>query len=312
MRFGTIENISIIPNSNGLITDSILPGYLPGDLVKPILPIDNVPPDKPTGNTYVNGAIVDETGQLIMSVLIRMIDNKSGTDLITPYYATTGYYDAWTTVTPDAVSIVFKAKGYNDQKLSFQQLLAAPDVIMKKGNNIPSWAILLVIAAVAYLSKKNKKKIGEFTHNDAMLIFLLIGGVLAFNVVMKILRSLGLGGDPTGNEQTNPNSAFNPTYWKQYQGQFTHAISTAEGIAFATTIHNAFSVFQDDFNQIFGVFTQLKTKAEVSFVADMFSQQYNENLLTFLTDGGGVLPWDGLSYSHLQTILDLVKKLPAY
>ena len=56
----------------------------------------------------------------------------------------------------------------------------------------------------------------------------------------------------------------------------------------------------------------MKTKANVSYLADIFSQAYNEDLLTFLTDGGGILPWDGLSETHLKTITDLVAALPSH
>lgn len=313
MKFGTIENIKVIPDSNGLITTQDLVKPFPplpladngDDLVKPYPPIGN-------GNVYVEGAIVDEQGTLLTSVLVRLVDNYSGSDLVTPFYTTTGYYDAWTDLGADAASIIFKAKGFNDQKHSFAELLNAPDVIMHKGNNIPGWAIIAVIGAVVLLSKKKKKKIGEFTNSDAMLIFLLIGGVIAFNVVMKILRSLGLGGDPTDNEQSDPRSCWKPTYWQQYAGQYTHTITEAEGRAYASTIQNAFHVYTDDYNAILSVFSALRTKAEVSFLAWVFNKQYQEDLLSFLTDGGGILPWDGLSYSHLQTILELVKKLPAY
>jgi hypothetical protein len=58
-------------------------------------------------------------------------------------------------------------------------------------------------------------------------------------------------------------------------------------------------------------FSQVKTKAAVSFLADVFQQRYKQDLLTFLTNGGGILPWDGLSDNQLRTLLTYTNRLPA-
>jgi hypothetical protein len=89
-------------------------------------------------------------------------------------------------------------------------------------------------------------------------------------------------------------------------------IRVATAQEYAKTIHGAFTVFQDDFNAIMSVFSQLKTQSQISFLSDVFSKMYKEDLLSFLTDGGGILPWDGLSDTNLEKLTDLVNKLPKY
>jgi hypothetical protein len=96
----------------------------------------------------------------------------------------------------------------------------------------------------------------------------------------------------------------------QQFSSFTYALTADQAEDFAYKIQNAFTVFQDDWNVILSVFSQMRTKANVSFLADIFMQQYNEDMLSFLTDGGGVLPWDGLSKSHMDTLINMVQKLP--
>jgi hypothetical protein len=122
----------------------------------------------------------------------------------------------------------------------------------------------------------------------------IIGGVAIFGilVVNRVLIRLGIvegrGGKKVQQELTNPNSPWKPSYYKTAPaGALLLTRATAE--AKAKTIHDAFTVFQDDFNAIMSVFSSLRTKSQVSFLADVFSQKYNEDLLSFLGDGGGIL-----------------------
>ena len=146
---------------------------------------------------------------------------------------------------------------------------------------------------------------------DALLIG---GGVIAFFAIKKLLIKFGIASGPgtqqTINELTNPGSPWKPEYWKKGSGALL--IKNAVADKYATTIHNAFTVFQDDFNAIVSVFSQLKTKSQVSYLAQKFAEKYNEDLLQFLTNGGGILPWDGLSDSQLLQITNYVNKLPAF
>lgn len=143
------------------------------------------------------------------------------------------------------------------------------------------------------------------------------GGLVAFFAVKKVLVKLGIatgeGEQSAINNIINPYSPWKPAYWQEARKKNTVALLTRSGAEnYAKIIHNAFGLFQDDFNAILSVFSALKAKTQVSFLAQVFSEKYNEDLLSFLTDGGGILPWDGLSDSQLKQLTDLVSRLKNY
>ena len=144
-------------------------------------------------------------------------------------------------------------------------------------------------------------------------VLLIGGGVIAFFAIRKLLIRFGIASGPGSqnvvNQISDPNSFWKPNYWNKPGALL---ITNAVADKMATDIHKAFTVFQDDYNSIFAVFSQLKTKSQVSYLAYRFQQKYGEDLLTFLTNGGGILPWDGLSDAQLLQITTLVNKLPAY
>lgn len=152
---------------------------------------------------------------------------------------------------------------------------------------------------------------------DINLNTVLIAGTAIFGilVVRRILIKFGVlegrGGSNVQKELTNPNSPWKPEYWKSAPaGTLLLRRATAE--EYAKKIHDSFTLTQDDFNQIQSVFSRMVTKSQVSFLSDVFSQVYGEDLLSFLGDGGGILPWDGLSDTNLAKITDLVNRLPQY
>lgn len=148
----------------------------------------------------------------------------------------------------------------------------------------------------------------NITAKDVLLIG---GGLIAFTAIRKLLIAGGVipgpGGALVQSLQISPQSYFKPTYYKRTGGII---IRRADAESYAKQIHNAFGLFQDDFNAVMAAFSKIKTKAGVSFLADVFQQRYNEDLLTFLTNGGGLLPWDGLSDSQFKTLLDYTNRLP--
>lgn len=153
---------------------------------------------------------------------------------------------------------------------------------MPKGNNITTKDVLYISGA-------------------------LIGYTLIRNVLIKAGFAAGPGTQSVSAQMVNPDSYFKPTFYKRTGGRL---ITRATAEMFANRIHNAFGLFQDDFNAVFSVFSQVKTKAAISFLADVFQQKYKQDLLTFLTNGGGILPWDGLSDAQLKQVLELTNKLP--
>jgi len=180
----------------------------------------------------------------------------------------------------------------------------------------PIWllAIPLVIAATSDKKKGNSiSGIGKVDTNNVLLIG---GGLIGLTIVNKLLVSLGIsrgqGGQAVISEQTNPNSPWKPAYYKALPtGTQYYTLTETGGNQFSATIYKAFTLFKDNFDQIMSVFGQLQTKTQVSVLAEYFKNNYNRDLLTFLTDGGGILPWDGLSDNQLKTVTDYVNNLPA-
>ena len=145
----------------------------------------------------------------------------------------------------------------------------------------------------------------------------IIAGTAIFGILVarRLLIKLGIlegrGGSQVQRELADPASPWKPTFYKRAPaGSLILTSSVAN--EYARRIHDAFTVFQDDFNAIQSVFSRLQTKSQVSYLADVFNQKYKEDLLSFLGDGGGILPWDGLSDTNLAKITDLVNRLPQY
>lgn len=205
--------------------------------------------------------------------------------------------------------VTFSATGYADLVTTVSELiLQAGDVQLKR----PSLLVpIIVVTAGALVLMRKRKKVGAVSSNDLMPVVLVGGVVFGAHVISRILDKFGLGGDPTIPTQADPTSPWKPAYWRQFTS-FTYAITTSQAKEYSATIHNAFTIFQDDYNAVMSVFSALRTKANVSYLVDIFSQTYSEDLLTFLTDGGGILPWDGLSKDHLNIILAYVDKLPTH
>lgn len=142
---------------------------------------------------------------------------------------------------------------------------------------------------------------------------LYVGGALvAFTLIRNVLIRAGIAAGPgsqsASTQITDPRSYWKPTFYRTQAG--ARLITRARAELFAKRIHDAFGIFQDDFNAVMSIFSQVPSKAAVSWLSDVFQQKYKQDLLTFLTNGGGILPWDGLSDAQLKQLLDLTNKLP--
>ena len=142
-------------------------------------------------------------------------------------------------------------------------------------------------------------------------VLLIGGGLLAFTAIKRLLIAGGIAAGPgtkaSSDEIIYPTSYWKPQYYKRVGGRFlTRSVTES----YARQIHNAFGIFQDDFNAVLAAFNRMPSKAAVSFLADVFQQLYKEDLLTFLTNGGGILPWDGLSDAQLKQLIAFTNKLP--
>jgi hypothetical protein len=259
----------------------------------------------------VEGYIFDkQTNAPINDGVITLVDMNTGSK--GPFYQLqNNSYSAWAEI-PDAIAVYFDSPGHKAQVVPITKLATSPDIYLDK--SLPIAAIAAAAGILLLTSKKKKGSISgtkeKLTTSDVMPFVLIGGALLSWNIIQQILDKLGLGSDKNvRDEQTDPNSEWKPDYWRKFTS-YTYAITESQAGEFAKTIHNAFTVFQDDFNAIWSVIAQMRTKANVSFLNWKFIKEYNEDLLSFLTDGGGVLPWDGLSKKHMDQIINYVNNLP--
>jgi len=246
-----------------------------------------------------------------LAAVVTLVDNETNT-VSTIQVNTDGRYTIdFDETAPgiDNLEVVFSSQGYKSLSLTLGQLRGGTtDIFLEKTNTL---FLIAVAVGLFYVFKNKKKKVGALQTQDLMPFLMIAGAVLGFNALTKLLDKLGLGKDPAAADLSDPNSPWKPNYWRQFT-TFTYSVSLAEADQYAETIHNAFTVFNDDFNAIMGVFSNLRTKANVSYLSDIFFRKYNEDLLSFLGDGGGLLPWDGLSSAHKSELISYVSKLPSH
>ena len=151
---------------------------------------------------------------------------------------------------------------------------------------------------------------------DDSKILLYGGGLLIvyFGILRPLLEKLGIARSQADqqliNQQNLPNNKnpFSPVYWKTITGAKLY--NKNDTISFAKRIYEAMGFFSDDEPAVFSVFSQLKYKTQVSWLADIFQQKYKIDLLDFLKRGKGQLPQAGLNSDELQQIINIVNALP--
>lgn len=272
------------------------------------------------GQVYVQGTIFDAStnGELFGATITLLDESNQPVSAPTTLAANSNTFTVWTD-TPDARRVAIDKDGYAPTAMEFTYLQTNPQIFLQPLTQAAAptdmkkyWWVALV--ALPLLMKK-KKQVGVLSNEHIKWVLYGVGGLFAYKFLRDLLARLGLvegaGGAATDQQQADPNSPFKPTYWKQFSS-FTYALTAQQATDYSETIHGAFGVFQDDFNSVFGVFSNMRTKANVSFLADTFQQKYGEDLLSFLKDGGGLMPWDGLSDAHLKQIVDLVNNLPTH
>ncbi len=117
-------------------------------------------------------------------------------------------------------------------------------------------------------------------------------GILAgsyFLVIKPILQKFGVvntaaddANDKLSDQYaTGKGSPFDPNYFKTVSKAII--LTSASADALAETIYNAFSVWGDSEDTVYGVFRQLKTKTQVSYLSYVFFQKYKYDLYQYLT-----------------------------
>lgn len=139
-----------------------------------------------------------------------------------------------------------------------------------------------------------------------------IGAVIAYFLVARpILTKLGIiKSDKViaiENETLKINTPWNPNYWKQFNRPILITDKASDDII--AIIQDSFGVLADNYDSILAQFKKLSYKTQVSYLADKWQQQKGTDLLSFLGNGGGIFPWDGLSNDHLSSLITFVNNL---
>lgn len=166
--------------------------------------------------------------------------------------------------------------------------------------------ILLVI-----LNERKKKSVGEIDTKNLMPLLLIGGAVIGFDLLKKLFESIGIWNSAEtkqlDNQESNPSSYWNPNYYTQFSS-YSYAIDTSQAMALAKQIYDSFGMFNDCEECVKSVFKSLRTKSNVSFLAKIFAQVYDQDLLSFLR--GGIWPQDRLSDADVAEIDSYISKLP--
>lgn len=248
------------------------------------------------------GAIFNESGSPLHGVTISLEDVDTGKRS----QATVLKFNTYKVWDDYDVFVIFTKDGYQEQKLPISALQGYSEIIMNKGGG----SLWLIAAGIgfAYVLSDNKK-VGAVDSEQVKTGLYITGGIIGLSLVKQLFDKLGLGNDPASHDATDPTSPWKPNYWQQFSS-YSYAITQAQAEQYSKLIHDAFTLTQDNFNQIKSVFFALRTKANVSYLSYVFTAMYNEDLLSFLGNGGGIFPWDGLSQSQMQTLIDYVNNLP--
>jgi hypothetical protein len=155
----------------------------------------------------------------------------------------------------------------------------------------------------------------NFLKDNSSLIIGLVVVYFGYTKVIKpILESVGLQKSSEELEiekqTSNPGSPWNPNYWRK--GGAT-IITNSQVQKFIDTIWNAPGYVYDDFDAVLGVFKQLKTKSQVSYLAHKFNEAKGKDLLNWL-QGGGPLSWpaDRFSADQVNQLIKYVSGLKNY
>jgi hypothetical protein len=155
----------------------------------------------------------------------------------------------------------------------------------------------------------------NFLRDNSQLIIGLVVIYFGYTKVIKpILEGVGLQKSSEEIEiekqTSNPSSPWNPNYWRK--GGAT-IITNSKVQQFVNTIWNAPGYFSDDFDAVLGVFKQLKTKSQVSYLAHKFNEMKGKDLLSWL-QGGGALSWpaDRFSSEQVNQLIKYVNGLKNY
>ena len=158
--------------------------------------------------------------------------------------------------------------------------------------------------------------------NQDILLRLGIAVGVYLRVIKPILQKLGVEKTPEQSEkeqialkaQVDPVSAFSPTFYKTVKGAPLLKVAYAKQLAKILNDSVSGSLLGDDVGAIYKVFRGLQYKTQVSWLAKVYSDVYNSELINDLKNGAkyAAFLWNtraGLNDDEMQVIYGIVKNL---
>lgn len=116
----------------------------------------------------------------------------------------------------------------------------------------------------------------------------VIGAGVLFVVLRVIGQKIGLIETKESKEfdkqsqtfSSSKDSAFSPTYYKNVIG--AHLVTRATAQQLAKKIYDADDLTDDDENDVYAALRQLQYKTQVSWLADVFNQMYQQDLYGYM------------------------------
>lgn len=180
-------------------------------------------------------------------------------------------------------------------------------------------SLLLPMAAAAamlvFLPSQKKKKVSGITTQDVIPFLYIAGALIIFNKGAQLFQWLGLSPKKSTQQldisSQDPNSFWNPYFWQKAPGgAYSYAITESQARDILTKVNDSFGAFNDNESQATGALKELKTQANLSFVAWEFLQQTGQDFLEWLR--GGSWPNDRLSDDEVYNIHLYFGNLPKF
>ena len=135
----------------------------------------------------------------------------------------------------------------------------------------------------------DEKKRESINPNIAIIAgAVLVSSLIARPVLFGLLEALGLRDSKSDTSfkklQATVAEYFSPTYLTNLsaKGEQYYLFSQSTTDQLAKAIYDAKGFFNDNENAVYGVFSQINTKAQVSWLATRFAVKYKYDLLEYL------------------------------
>lgn len=136
------------------------------------------------------------------------------------------------------------------------------------------------------LVTKKQMIIGSAVAVAGGIVYMLSVSRAQANEVEQIKKAINTGKGATGTAQDLAQAnAFDPNYWKKISKQRKVVLLTPESAKkFSNVLFAAPGIWNDDEDAVYTTFNKLRSKVQISQVADKFSDDHNKILYDFLDD----------------------------